>query len=154
MPSQKRNEGRQEYHYEEWQTSNSRCMPNLRHQDVQNWKELIWNKVRSFVLQFYKGSSFSTNNWQFVAYIRPASFKSNGGYLPAIALVRARRAGKAAPTVSLNLIVWSDYKALSGHVYPTKPLPLVLQVFLHRPSIQSCPARKKDVRPLYPPLRI
>jgi len=58
MPSQKRNEGRQEYNYEEWQTSNARRMPNLWHQDVQNRKELIWKKGRPFVLQFYKGSSF------------------------------------------------------------------------------------------------
>jgi hypothetical protein len=62
MPSQKRNEGRQEYNYEEWQASNSRRMPNLWHQDVQNRKELIWKKGRPFVLQFYKGSSFRASS--------------------------------------------------------------------------------------------
>jgi len=54
MPSKKRNEGRQEYHYEKWQTSNSRRMPNLWHQDVQNRKELIWKKGRSWDSDIYK----------------------------------------------------------------------------------------------------
>lgn len=44
MPSQERDEGPQEYNDEERQTSNSRRMSNLWHQDVQNRKGLIWKK--------------------------------------------------------------------------------------------------------------
>jgi hypothetical protein len=44
MPSQERNEGPQEYNHEEWQTGNSRRMPNLWHQDVQDRKGLIQKK--------------------------------------------------------------------------------------------------------------
>ena len=36
MPCQKGNEGCQEHHHEERQTSNPGCMPHMRNQDVQN----------------------------------------------------------------------------------------------------------------------
>jgi hypothetical protein len=41
MPSKKRDEGPQEYNHEERQTSHSRRMSNLWHQDVQNRKGLV-----------------------------------------------------------------------------------------------------------------
>ena len=40
MPYQKGNEGCQGYYHEEWQASNSGCMPHVWHKDVQDREEL------------------------------------------------------------------------------------------------------------------
>jgi len=40
MPYQEGNEGYQAHHHEEWKAGDTRCLSHMRHQDVQNWKEL------------------------------------------------------------------------------------------------------------------
>jgi len=40
VPHQKRNEGYQEHNHEEREAGNSGCMPDMRHQDVQDRQEL------------------------------------------------------------------------------------------------------------------
>jgi len=56
VPCQEGNERCQEHNYEEWQASNPGCMPDLWHENVQNWKKLAHLLVNS--KGFYKGWIF------------------------------------------------------------------------------------------------
>jgi hypothetical protein len=59
MPNDEGNERDEGRNHEEWQARDPRCLPGMRHQDVQNWQELrasVIFKLKS--RKEYSGSFF------------------------------------------------------------------------------------------------
>jgi hypothetical protein len=110
MPSQERDEGPQEYNDEEWQTSHSRRMPNLWHQDVQNRKGLTFTLLSTDPEPFGPGL-LGLRTWS-----EPQSNSSPTG-LTAVGLCR-----KVDRLRVGQLLISRPFNEGSGSPYPLKVL--------------------------------